>query len=151
MVSRAQLTGRSRDNLQIKSITAYRNVDSQFAHDGDSTPFYLSWVRDEIYKQEQFTQEIHLQGMAVNDRLQWIIGGFYFTGNNYNPVDFAGVDIESGAKFDHESIALRRARLTSRTSCILPPVFATPTIPKISSSPVTARTAHLADMFIPAT
>ena len=95
------------DNLQIKSITAYRNVDSQFAHDGDSTPFYLSWVRDEIYKQEQFTQEIHLQGMAVNDRLQWIIGGFYFTedGNNYNPVDFGGVDIESGAMFDHESIA----------------------------------------------
>ena len=95
------------DNLEIKSITAYRNVDSEFAHDGDSTPYYLSWVRDEIYTQEQFTQEIHLQGTAVNDRLQWIIGGFYFTedGNNYNPVDFATIDIESGAAFDHESIA----------------------------------------------
>ena len=95
------------DNLEIKSITAYRNVDSTFAHDGDSTPFFLSWVRDEIYVQEQFTQEIHLQGTAVNDRLQWIVGGFYFTedGNNYNPVDFAPVDIESGGKFDHESIA----------------------------------------------
>ena len=95
------------DNLEIKSITAYRNVDSQFAHDGDSTPYYLSWVRDEIYTQEQFTQEIQLLGTAVNDRLQWILGGFYFTedGNNYNPVDFAHLDIESGAKFDHESIA----------------------------------------------
>jgi len=95
------------DNLEIKSITAYRNVDSEFAHDGDSTPFYLSWVRDEIYKQDQFTQEIHLLGTGFNDRLQWIIGGFYFTeeGNNYNPVDFATIDIESGAKFDHESIA----------------------------------------------
>ena len=95
------------DNLTIKSITAYRNVDSEFAHDGDSTPYYLSWVRDEIYKQEQFTQEIQLQGTAVNDRLQWILGGFYFTedGNNYNPVDFAHIDIESGAMFDHESIA----------------------------------------------
>ena len=95
------------DNLEIKSITAYRNVDSTFGHDGDGTPFFLSWVRDEIYVQEQFTQEIHLQGTAVNDRLQWIIGGFYFTedGNNYNPVDFASIDIESGAKFDHESIA----------------------------------------------
>ena len=95
------------DNLEIKSITAYRNVDSEFAHDGDSTPYFLSWVRDEIYKQEQFTQEIQLLGTAVNNRLQWIVGGFYFTedGNNYNPVDFAGVDIESGAKFDHESIA----------------------------------------------
>ena len=95
------------DNLEIKSITAYRNVDSEFAHDGDSTPYYLSWVRDEIYTQEQFTQEIHLQGTGFSDRLQWIIGGFYFTedGNNYNPVDFATIDIESGAKFDHESIA----------------------------------------------
>ena len=95
------------DNLEIKSITAYRNIDSEFAHDGDGTPFYLSWVRDEIYLQEQFTQEIQLQGTAIGDRLQWIIGGFYFTedGNNYNPVDFAGIDIESGAKFDHESIA----------------------------------------------
>ncbi len=95
------------DNMEIKSITAYRNVDSEFAHDGDSTPYFLSWVRDEIYTQEQFTQEIQLQGTAVNDRLQWIIGGFYFTedGNNYNPVDFALLDIESGGKFDHESIA----------------------------------------------
>ena len=95
------------DNLEIKSITAYRNVDSTFAHDGDSTPFFLSWVRDEIYVQEQFTQEIHLQVTGFNDRLQWILGGFYFTedGNNYNPVDFAPVDIESGGKFDHESIA----------------------------------------------
>ena len=95
------------DNLEIKSITAYRNVDSTFAHDGDSTPFFLSWVRDEIYVQEQFTQEIQLLGTAFADRLQWIIGGFYFTedGNNYNPVDFASIDIESGAKFDHESIA----------------------------------------------
>ena len=95
------------NNLEIKSITAYRNVDSTFAHDGDSTPFFLSWVRDEIYVQEQFTQEIQLLGTAVNNRLQWIIGGFYFTedGNNYNPVDFASVDIESGARFDHESIA----------------------------------------------
>ena len=95
------------DNLEIKSITAYRNVDSTFAHDGDSTPYFLSWVRDEIYMQEQFTQEIQLLGTAVNDRLQWIVGGFYFTedGNNYNPVDFAPVDIESGGKFDHESIA----------------------------------------------
>ena len=95
------------DNLDIKSITAYRNVDSEFAHDGDSTPFFLSYVRDEIYKQEQFTQEIHLQGTGLNDRFQWILGGFYFTedGNNYNPVDFALLDIESGAAFDHESIA----------------------------------------------
>ncbi len=96
------------DNLQLKSITAYRDVDSEFAHDGDGTPYFLSWVRDEIYKQSQFTQELHLLGTSFNDRLNWIVGAFYFTedGNNFNPVDFAAVDIESGARFDHESKAI---------------------------------------------
>ena len=95
------------DSLELKSITAYRDVDSSFAHDGDNTPYFLSWVRDEIYEQSQFSQEIQLLGSAFNDRLQWIVGGFYFTedGNNFNPVDFAAVDIESGGRFDHESIA----------------------------------------------
>ena len=96
------------DNLQLKSITAYRDVDSSFAHDGDGTPYFLSWVRDEIYKQSQFTQELHLLGTSFNDRLNWIMGAFYFTedGNNFNPVDFAAVDIESGGRFDHESKAV---------------------------------------------
>ncbi len=96
------------DNLHVKSISAYRAVDSSFAHDGDHTPYYLSWVRDEIYEQEQFSQEIQLLGTAYDGRLQWILGGFYFTedGNNYNPVDFAAIDIESGGMFDHESKAI---------------------------------------------
>lgn len=96
------------DNMQLKLISAYRDVDSSFAHDGDKTPYYLSWVRDEIYEQEQFSQEIQLLGTAFDDRLQWIVGGFYFEekGNNYNPVDFAGIDIESGAKFKNDSKAV---------------------------------------------
>lgn len=96
------------DNLHIKSISAYRAVDSSFGHDGDKSIFMMSWVRDEIYEQEQYSQEIQVLGNAFDDRLQWIVGGFYFTedGLNYNPVDFAGVDIESGAGFDHESKAV---------------------------------------------
>jgi iron complex outermembrane recepter protein len=96
------------DNLHIKSISAYRSVDSSFGHDGDKSIFNLSWVRDEIYEQEQFSQEIQILGTAYDGKLQWILGGFYFTedGNNFNPVDFAGIDIESGARFDHESKAI---------------------------------------------
>ena len=94
------------DNLKVKSITAYRDLESDFSHDGDASPFLLSWVRD-FYRQEQFSQEIQIQGVAFDDRLQWIIGGYYFTedGLNYNPVDFANIDIESGGFFDHESKA----------------------------------------------
>ena len=95
------------DSIDVKSITAWREVDSSFAHDGDSSPFLLSYVRDEIYEQRQFSQEIQILGTAFDDRLQWIVGGFYFTedGINYNPVDFPAVDIESGGGFDHESVA----------------------------------------------
>jgi iron complex outermembrane receptor protein len=95
------------DNISVKSITSYRELDSEFAHDGDNSPFELSWVRD-YYNQSQFSQEIQLQGLAFDDRLQWIIGGYYFEedGLNYNPVDFANIDIESGGYFDHSSKAV---------------------------------------------
>lgn len=96
------------ENLALKSITALRDVDSSWAHDGDNTPYFLSWVRDEIYEQTQISQELQLLGTSFNERLDWIVGAFYFTedGNNFNPVDFAAVDIESGGRFDHESQAV---------------------------------------------
>jgi iron complex outermembrane recepter protein len=95
------------DNIKIKSITAYRDLESEFSHDGDSSPFNLSWVRD-FYHQDQFSQEIQIQGVAFDDRLNWIIGAYYFEedGLNYNPVDFANIDIESGGFFDHNSKAV---------------------------------------------
>jgi len=95
------------DNLKLVSISAYRNLLSNFAHDGDYTRFSLSWVRDH-YDQQQFSQEIQLQGLSFDDRLQWILGGYYFEedGLNYNPVDFANIDIESGGFFDHDSKAI---------------------------------------------
>ena len=58
------------DTLQLKSITAYRDVDSSFAHDGDNTPYFLSWVRDEIYEQSQFSQELQLLGSTASGRLE---------------------------------------------------------------------------------
>lgn len=94
------------DNLKIKSITSKRDLESEFAHDGDASPFLLSWVRD-FYHQDQFSQEIQISGTAFDDRLNWIIGGYYFEedGLNYNPVDFANIDIESGGFFEHDSKA----------------------------------------------
>ncbi len=95
------------DKLSFKSITAYRDLESEFSHDGDASPFLLSWVRD-FYHQKQFSQEVQLQGLAFDDRLKWIVGGYYFEedGLNYNPVDFANIDIESGGFFDHNSKAV---------------------------------------------
>lgn len=95
------------DNLKFKSISAYRDLESDFAHDGDNSPFLLSWVRD-VYRQDQFSQELQLQGTSFDDRFQWIIGGYYFEedGVSLNPVDFALLDAESGGGFDHSSKAV---------------------------------------------
>ena len=94
------------DNLRLKSITAYRDLDSKFGHDGDNSPFYLSWVRD-VYEQNQFSQELQLLGSSFDGSLDWILGGYYFEeeGENINPVDFAAIDIESGADYENESQA----------------------------------------------
>ena len=94
------------ETIRIKSITAYRDLDSEFGHDGDNSPFYLSWVRDE-YEQEQFSQELQLLGTSFDGSLDWILGAYYFDeeGSNFNPVDFAAIDIESGGDFDNESEA----------------------------------------------
>ena len=94
------------DNMSIKSITAYRNLDSNFSQDGDYSPFFLSYIRDE-YKQEQISQELQLQGNSFGDRLKWIMGFYYFNedGVNNNRVDFVSVDIESGGYFENESKA----------------------------------------------
>jgi iron complex outermembrane recepter protein len=65
------------DNLTVKSITAYRDTESQTAYDLDSTPYPLleQWIDVE---QEQFSQEFQLAGVAVDGRFDWIVGAFYF-------------------------------------------------------------------------
>ena len=94
------------DNMSIRSITAYRKLDSNFSQDGDYSPFFLSYIRDE-FKQEQISQELQLQGNSFGDRLKWILGFYYFNedGVNNNAVDFVSLDIESGGYFDNESKA----------------------------------------------
>ncbi len=63
-------------DFSVKSITAYRDQDSQFADDTDHSPFkYTQSTNDN--KHEQFSQEIQLTGTSLNNRLKWVVGGFY--------------------------------------------------------------------------
>ena len=94
------------DNLTVKSITSYRNLDTSFSHDPDNSRFFMSIVRD-IYNQTQVSQEIQLLGNVFDNRLHWIVGGYYFyeDGVNDNAVDFVTLDIESGGGIENESKA----------------------------------------------
>lgn len=65
------------DTTTFKSITAYRAMKARFGRDGDGSPNdYIA--TDNRQKQHQFSQELQLIGSAFDDRLDWVVGGFYF-------------------------------------------------------------------------
>jgi iron complex outermembrane receptor protein len=63
------------DGLQLKSITAYREMEALFGRDGDNSALdYSGDVHDE--DQEQFSQEFQLSSQD-NDTFNWIVGAYY--------------------------------------------------------------------------
>lgn len=92
------------ENLAIKSITAYRELDSDFARDGDHSPHRIAQFEDTL-EQDQFTQELQLLG--TYDRMNWILGLYYFSedGDNVNTLDFTVSNFRSGGAFDNTSWA----------------------------------------------
>ena len=99
------LTWDTSDSLTLKSITAIRDLDSTFARDGDHSPVVVSQFFDE-FEQEQFTQELQLLGSS--DRLNWILGAYYFDedGFNANLLDFSISSFRSGGSFKNEATAV---------------------------------------------
>jgi len=95
------------DNLTIKSITAYRELEGYWARDTDHSPLVILQTLNE-YEQDQLTQEIQLQGTAFDDRLQWITGLYYFEeeGCHLDVVELAGAVFDSGGCIDNTSKAV---------------------------------------------
>ncbi|MDX1734501.1 MAG: TonB-dependent receptor [Halioglobus sp.] len=93
------------DNVTFKSISAWRDLESEFARDGDHSPHRISQFFDDL-EQEQFTQELQLLGSA--DNLEWIVGAYYFAeeGDNVNILDFTVSNFRSGGEFDNEAWAV---------------------------------------------
>ena len=67
-------------SVTLKSITGYREMEALFGRDGDNSALdYAGDVHDESHR--QFSQEIQLSGIAIDDRLEWTAGLYYFTEN----------------------------------------------------------------------
>ena len=64
------------DNLSLVSISALREFDVENGQDSDHLPIHLlnNDSGDEV---ETFTQEIRLVGTVMNERLDYVLGGFY--------------------------------------------------------------------------
>ncbi|MCR9106195.1 MAG: TonB-dependent receptor [Gammaproteobacteria bacterium] len=92
------------DSMTLKSISAWRDLDSDFARDGDHSPHRIVHFVDTL-EQQQFTQELQLLGST--ERLNWILGAYYFAeeGDNVNTLDFTISNFQSGGEFDNEAWA----------------------------------------------
>jgi iron complex outermembrane receptor protein len=68
-------------NVSLTSITAYRNYRSGQPGDIDYSPvdiLYRSTVNNGVERRfKTFSQELRLQGQAFNDKLDWLIGGYF--------------------------------------------------------------------------
>ena len=94
------------DNLTVKSITSYRDTDSDFALDQDHSPHTIAHVNS-ASTHEQLTQEIQILGNAFDNKLQYILGFYYFEeeGDFFETVTFTPVFFQSGGSIDNDSLA----------------------------------------------
>ncbi|PCI32144.1 MAG: TonB-dependent receptor [Alphaproteobacteria bacterium] len=65
------------DNVDFKSITAYRKLDAEFGRDGDNSPVTIDHTSN-LYEHSQFTQELQLTGLSMDGKLKWLAGLYYF-------------------------------------------------------------------------
>jgi iron complex outermembrane receptor protein len=64
------------DSMAIKSITAYREFDSRWTEDNDTSPAYLG-LGAEHQSNHSFSQELRLSGKA-GTLLDYTVGAYYF-------------------------------------------------------------------------
>ncbi|MCR9270060.1 MAG: TonB-dependent receptor [Hyphomonadaceae bacterium] len=66
------------EGFDVTSITAFRNVESLTNQDSDFTSADLIGLNENDGNIDTFTQEIRLTSNNPNNRVDWMIGGFYF-------------------------------------------------------------------------
>lgn len=92
--------------VNVKSITAYRDLESFFNLANDGSPFELNFSSN-TYTQSQFSQELQFTGSLFDDRFDWLVGLFYLNeeGTDINTVRFPPFLLVSGGDVDNDSYA----------------------------------------------
>ncbi len=65
------------DDITVKSLTGYRKTEQQMFQDTDRTPLPIAYLRNTI-NIEYLTQELQLTGKSLDDRLNWVVGAYYY-------------------------------------------------------------------------
>lgn len=105
------------DSMQVKSITAYRRLESKFGVDIGGAPF-SALNPTFLEKENQLSQELQLVGKLMDGRWKYVLGGYYFHEYGYHNagVPFTGgllqiqepftYDTKSYAAFVHNNIEI---------------------------------------------
>ena len=90
----------------LKSITGYREFDTQFGRDSDNSPFDIVNTID-LMDHEQLSQELQLVGATADDDFSWLAGLFYLQeeGSNRNDVLVPLITVKSGGAIDNDGWA----------------------------------------------
>ncbi len=96
------------DALSVKSITAYRNLQSKFGTDTDASPEDMIDTSFTM-NQNQFSEELQFNINAFSERLKSVVGAYYFTeeGNLLDTVVFASglVQVYGPNDFENKAVA----------------------------------------------
>ena len=65
------------ENISFRSISAYRQMEAFFNSDTDGSPLAFAET-DQFQDQNQISQEFQLIGTSFDEKLDWMIGAFYF-------------------------------------------------------------------------
>ena len=86
------------DNLSIKSVTSYAEYADELVRDIDGTQYPIMQVFFAPEDTEVFTQEVQLIGTAMDGRLNYTTGIFYYDGEerNGNQINAIGIDPGTG-------------------------------------------------------
>jgi iron complex outermembrane receptor protein len=77
------------ENLRLTAIAGHTDIVSQLSSDTDASPFNLQMTGGQ-QELEWDTLEVRLNGNVMDNRLDWTVGAFYYTGEaaNYQAVSF---------------------------------------------------------------
>lgn len=103
------------DNLTIKNIFGYRKQSRDMVQDYDGIPAFLI-TPNQFSNTENISEELQLQGKAFENRLEYIIGGYYFQEK--------GLDGSQANTLPELNMA--GARLNPRTADVAPFITANP-------------------------
>lgn len=74
------------DNATIRNIAGYTNIEGDLYGDIDGVPYGIddNGATGNIQHTRQYSEELQLQGEAFDDRLKYVVGGYYSYERNFN-------------------------------------------------------------------